>query len=279
MQTIRATQFGTLLELLAHAFPESSRSTLRSWIKTGRILVNDVTAKTSSLAIQEGDSLCLLPKPRPMAGPLKIHFEDQHLIVVEKPSGLASVATNDPKEPSAHAYVKKHHPGGKVYVIHRLDKETSGIMVFAFTQRAFVALKEELKARHVKRIYRAVVEGCLSENGSWKNYLLEDRFLKMHVVSPGTPDSEYAVTHYEVLRSSSSYTLLDCHLMTGKKNQIRIQASHAGHPIVGDSKYGSNSRSKLCLHARLLSFHHPITKSLLIFESPPPTFFDFIFQK
>lgn len=279
MQTFKVPKTATLLEVLANLFPDSSRSTLRSWVQHKRILIDNSVAKTCSQLIAENATLCLLPKPLPQEGPLTIHFEDPHLIVVEKPAGICSVATNDPKEISVHTLIKQRYPWKKVYVIHRLDKETSGLMVFALTQHSFGFLKKQLQERYIRRIYRAVVEGSIVQDGSWKTFLIEDRFLKMHVVPKDTPHAEYAVTHYQVLQSTSKFTLLDCHLETGKKNQIRVQASYFGHPIVGDSKYGSSLKKELCLHARLLAFCHPVTKESLVFECPPPKFYDNYFQK
>jgi 23S rRNA pseudouridine1911/1915/1917 synthase len=149
-------------------------------------------------------------------------------------------------------------------------------MVFALTSEAFQILKQDLKERKVKRIYRAVVEGRLEGSGTWDSYLIEDPSLTMRVVPASVKGAERAVTHYKVLKSSTKYSLIDCELQTGKKNQIRAQASMIGHPIAGDKRYEAKETKawRLCLHARVLDFIHPITKKEMHFESQPPAFFE-----
>ena len=216
----------------------------------------------------------LAPKPLPHEGPLRIHYEDRYIVVVEKPSGLLSVAKETGKAPSVHAWIKHRYPGRLIPVVHRLDQDTSGLMVFGLTHEAFATLKEALQRGEVRRVYRAVVEGQLEGKGTWESYLFEDDFLKMRVVSKETRGAELAITHYTSLRAGEVYSLIDCTLQTGKKNQIRVQAAHAGHPIAGDKKYGGLVEDRLCLHAHTLTFTHPVTGASMAFSSPPPPFFD-----
>ena len=269
-----STTDGTLFDQLLKIFPDSSRSTLRSWVANRRIIVNGRRASRTDMAVPAGASIELAPKPLPHEGPLRIHYEDRHIIVVEKPSGLLSVAKETGTAPSVHAWLKHRYPGRIIPVVHRLDQDTSGLMVFGLTREAFAKLKEALKRGEVHRIYRAVVEGTLEGKGTWESYLLEDRSMKMQVVPKGTKEAERAVTHYTSLRAGEAYSLIDCTLQTGKKNQIRVQAAHAGHPIAGDKKYGGPPEERLCLHAHTLTFTHPITGSPMTFSSPPPSFFD-----
>ena len=154
-------------------------------------------------------------------------------------------------------------------------------MVFGISDEGFRRLKQALQNGEVKRLYRAVVEGALVKDGTWESYLVEDKYLKMQVVPKGTKDAERAVTHFTVLKVGEVYTLIDCELETGKKNQIRVQASFAGHPLAGDKKYGCTEKDafRLCLHARLLSFTHPLTGAPMKFECPPPKFFDRLIWK
>jgi len=267
---------GSLFEHLIQAFPDSSRSTLRSWVVHGRILVDGRKATRTDITLLPGAVIELAPKPLPKEGPLRIHYEDRDIIVVEKPSGLLSVAKETGEEPSVHAWLKHRYPGRVIPVVHRLDQDTSGLMVFGISEEGFRNLKEALQKGGVKRLYRAVVEGSLEKGGTWENCLFEDKYLKMQVVPKGTKGAERAVTHYSVLKTGPIYTLIDCELETGKKNQIRVQAAYAGYPLAGDKKYGCKERDarRLCLHARLLSFSHPITGAPMLFESPPPRFFD-----
>lgn len=263
-------QEGILFDFLVKIFPESSRTTLRSWMEHGRITLNGKRVYRAKAEVIKGDFVELLPKPLPKEGPLKIHYEDEHIIVVDKPAGLLSVAKDTGKGLSAHGFVKQHVPGKKVFVIHRLDQETSGLILFALSQEAFQKLKEELKQRKVQRTYVAMVEGSLAGSGVWDSYLVEDLSLKMRVVSPEVQGAERAITKYKVLREGKKNSLIECQLVTGKKNQIRIQAAEAGHPILGDTKYGAprTRAPRMCLHATTLSFFHPITKKKLIFKSP-----------
>lgn len=275
------TSEGSLFEQLVQVFPDSSRSTLRSWIAHGRILVNGHRVRRTDTHVTSGALIELSRKPLPKEGPLRIHYEDRDIIVVEKPSGLLSVAKETGDEPSVHAWLKHRYPGRVIPVVHRLDQDTSGLMVFGISEEGFRRLKEALQNGEVKRVYRAVVEGSLLDDGTWDTYLFEDRYLKMQVVPKGTLEAERAVTHYSVLKIGEVYTLIDCELETGKKNQIRVQAAHAGYPLAGDKKYGCTLRDayRLCLHARLLSFAHPITGAPMKFESPPPPFFDRLIWK
>lgn len=272
---------GSLFEHLIQAFPDSSRSTLRSWVAHGRIQVNGRRVTRTDTKVELGSLIELAPKPLPQEGPLRIHYEDKDIIVVEKPSGLLSVAKETGEEPSVHAWLKHRYPGRVIPVVHRLDQDTSGLMVFGISDEGFHRLKDALQKGEVKRIYRAVVEGSLEKDGTWESYLFEDRYLKMQVVPKGTKDAERAVTHFTVLKVGEVYTLIDCELETGKKNQIRVQATHAGYPLAGDKKYGGTKKDafRLCLHARLLSFAHPISGAPMKFESAPPKFFDRLIWK
>lgn len=272
----KSSRAASLLDQCVEAFKDSSKTTIRYWIENGRISVSGKKVLRCNTPVPEGASIELLARPLPKEGPLTIHYEDEHIIVVEKPSGLLSVATEGGTEPSVHAWIKHRFPGRRIPVVHRLDKETSGLMVFALTDDSFHVLKEDLKNRKVKRIYRAVVEGKLEGSGTWNSFLLEDPSLTMRVVSRGTKGAEQAITHYTVLKASKEFSIIDCELTTGKKNQIRAQASEILHPIAGDRKYGAQDTRawRLCLHARVLDFNHPITKRPMHFESNPPAFFE-----
>ena len=269
-----STPDGTLFDQLLKIFPDSSRSTIRSWVSHRRIIVNGRRAFRTDMPVPAGAVIELGPKPLPHEGPLRIHYEDRYIIVVEKPSGLLSVAKETGNAPSVHAWLKHRYQGRVIPVVHRLDQDTSGLMVFGLTHEAFATLKEALQRGEVRRVYRAVVEGQLEGKGTWESYLFEDDFLKMRVVSKETRGAELAITHYTSLRAGEVYSLIDCTLQTGKKNQIRVQAAHAGHPIAGDKKYGGLVEDRLCLHAHTLTFTHPVTGASMAFSSPPPPFFD-----
>lgn len=265
------TQSMTLLEALSILCPQSSKTTLRQFIREGRVLVDSALAKKGDIALQPGQEVVFEERKVKWTDDLKIVFEDPYLVVVDKPAGLLSVETNFEKSKTVHALLKERYRPKKVFVIHRLDQDTSGLMVFALQQEAFVKLKEDLKERHVRRIYQGIVEGRLEGKGTWSCNLYEDEAYFVHATDDPAI-GEHAVTHYEALQQKRGMTLVRFQLETGKKNQIRVQAARAGHPIVGDSKYGSKKETfkRLALHAAELQFQHPHTKKTLTFCSNFP---------
>lgn len=261
----------TLLEALSLLCPQSSKTSLREFIHEGRVLVDNQVALRANLPLTAGQEVVFEERKVKWQNDLKIVFEDPYLVVVDKPAGLLSVETNFEKLKTAHAILKARYKPKKVFVVHRLDQDTSGLMIFAIDYTAFEMLKEELKHRRVRRIYHGIVEGRLQGSGTWRSYLYEDEAYFMHTTDDPTLGEE-AITHYEALEHKNSYTLVRFQLETGKKNQIRVQASQAGHPLTGDAKYGAkkNHFKRLALHAVELEFYHPITKKTLTFCSNFP---------
>lgn len=265
----------TLLEALAKLSPESSKTTLRSWLKDGRVAVDGHIAKIATTLIKEGQEITLGSRSRFIKGGVQLHYEDSHLVVVEKPSGLLSVATAFEKGETVHAILKEHYHPRKVFVVHRLDQDTSGIMLFALSEQSRDQLKVIFEEHNIERAYSAIVEGHVEpQQGTWQSYVYEDD----HYVVHSTTDTEkgrLAITHYVVAVTSKRYTALLLKLETGRKNQIRVHCQDAGFPIVGDKKYGASSSpiKRLCLHAHLLAFLHPITQQKMRFESEVPEAF------
>ena len=258
-----------LIDALNELAPESSRNTLRTWIKDGRVQVDGREVATPSLALNPGQTIEVTPHKKKQ-GAITIIFEDFHIVVIEKPTGLLSVATNFETKATAHALLKERYHPRKVLVIHRLDQDTSGVMVFALSPNAYQNLKQELKEHKVSRRYYGIVEGKLEGKGTWTSFLHEDSNYHVHVSHDPTR-GEKAITHYEAIHHTKKYTLVHFQLETGKKNQIRVQAAAAGFPIAGDMKYGANeSVQRVFLHAAELSFLHPITQKPLLFQAPIP---------
>ena len=212
---------------------------------------------------------------------LKLIYEDEDIIVVDKPAGLLTMATEKERRKTAYAflyaYVKNKRPAEKIFIVHRLDREASGLLVFAKTQSAKRRLQDQFKDHSATRKYVAVVEGrapqdlCriesyLAENAAHRAYSSKDR-----------TKAKLAVTHIRVLRRFRQTTLIEARLESGRKHQIRAHLSERGHPIVGDRDYGSqiNRLHRLALHAVNLNFKHPETGKLLQFESPYPDSFRF----
>ena len=194
---------------------------------------------------------------------LKIIYEDKYLIIVSKPAKLLTI--NDNKDTpnlysEVYAYLHKKHE--KVFIIHRLDKDTSGLVMFAKTEKVKKIMQEEWDK--VLRKYLAVVEGHILENGQIKSYLYED---KNHFVHVTKNKGKYAKTLYTVKENYKNKTKLIITLVTGRKNQIRAHLAYIGHPIIGDKKYKSNIKTnRLMLHAYFLEFTHPITNEKITLE-------------
>lgn len=271
-----------LLEALTRLAPESSKTTLRSWLKDGRITVNAETIKLAAFRVKKGQEVELGTRQRFTKNGIKIYYEDRHIVVVEKPDGLLSVSTAFQKNETLHAYLKERYHPQPVYVVHRLDQDTSGVMLFALSEEARDKLKLTFEKHDIERGYYAIVEGkpVEQDSGTWQSYVYEDDNYVVH----NTPDPEkgsLAVTHFEVHNKSRRYTALILKLETGRKNQIRVHCQTAGNPVVGDKKYGASTSpiKRLCLHAFLLAFQHPITQKPMRFESPIPESFTRLIPK
>ncbi len=269
-----------LIQALKLAFPESSMNTLKSWIKEGRITLDGLPAKNWQLSVLEGQEIELKAKSRFLDNDLRILYEDADLVVIDKPNGLLSVAAAYDKSKTAHAILKAQYKPKQVYVVHRLDQDTSGVMMFALKDSSYNALKKIFEKHDIDRVYYAIVEGKLSSpKGTWQSYLYEDANYHVHSSSQAEA-GELAITHYQVKATSKYYSLLELKLETGKKNQIRVHCQQAGHPVVGDKKYGAtrNPLNRLGLHAYKLAFEHPGTHRKKVFISPIPEVFQKIFH-
>ncbi len=255
-----------LLDILSTKLPDSSKNTLRELIKHRRVLV-DGSLAISNTKVTPNQEVIILPKRRIIEGVTALYADD-HLIVVDKPEGLLSVATDFEEKKTLHAMLKKAYP--TVWPVQRLDRETSGVMVYGLSYAAKEDLKKQFMEHTIYREYEALVEGEFSGKGTWKHKLYEDSSYFMRV-SPNN-EGEVAITHYQVIEAKRKVSRVRFVLETGKKNQIRVQSSYQGHPIIGDKKYGSGHAflKRLALHAHRLEFVHPITKKRLCFTSPVP---------
>jgi RluA family pseudouridine synthase len=219
----------------------------------------------------------LSPKYQPKG--LPILHEDRDIIVVEKPCGLLTIGTDRDKTRTAHTilneYVRKGDPRSRnrVYIVHRLDRETSGILIFAKSEAAKIHLQEHWQ--ETDKRYRAVVHGTLGEKtGTISSYLVESSALRVYSTSDPAR-GKLSHTEYAVLKEARGLSLLEIHLLTGRKHQIRVHLSEKGNPVVGDSKYGkgNDGHGTLALHARSISFDHPVNGRRLTFETRVPDHF------
>ena len=271
-------------ELLAFLFtnlPEVKKTKVRNWLKHGCVLVNERPRTQFNLPLVPGDVVTVRSEketrtvntlPRSM----KIHYEDAHLIVIDKPKNLLAIASEAEREKTAYAYLTDYVRGGnsrgteRIFIVHRLDRETSGLMVFAKTGEAKDLLQENWDQG--EKHYQAVVEGCPpADQGVLESHLDEGNPFKVYSV-PESPETRHAITHYKVLKKAPRMTLVELRLVTGRRHQIRVQLAEIGCPIIGDEKYSARTdpAKRLGLHAVHLKFRHPINHQVLEFHSPLP---------
>jgi 23S rRNA pseudouridine1911/1915/1917 synthase len=260
-----------------------SRTTLKSFLAHRQVFVNGRCTTQFNHLLQPGDRVNIGKGPGikeiPALPKLKIVYEDEHLLVINKESGLLSIATEKEKVMTAYSilsrYVKSLNPNNKIFVVHRLDREASGLMLFAKNQLVQESLQHSWQEAVHERSYAVLVEGCPEQDeGRIESWLKENKNLVMY--SSRTPgDGQQAISHFRVLKKSHDYSVLEVSLETGRKNQIRVHMHDLGHPIAGDKKYGarSNPLQRLGLHARVLHFLHPVTGEEKRFETPVPAEF------
>ncbi|HSX38366.1 MAG TPA: RluA family pseudouridine synthase [Chlamydiales bacterium] len=264
----------TLREALAFLYPDSSRRTLQNWLKAGRFSINGKLAKWEDALLETGQILASKDSCRaPKVPGLKILYEDRYLIAIEKPAGLLSVPLDEEGNRSnALSRLQEGLQTPSIFAVHRIDRDVSGVLIFARGKESEERLKALFEKHNLHRQYFAIVEGRMKkESGTWKNRLAE---LSNYDVVP-SPDGRDATTHFKVLRRSAKYTYLQVLLETGRKHQIRVHCQMAGHPVVGDIRYGAieNPIRRICLHAVHLELRHPFTGRHLAFNSSLPSSF------
>ncbi|MFC4388801.1 RluA family pseudouridine synthase [Gracilibacillus marinus] len=271
-----------LLEYLLKTLENKSRNAIKSILTRGQVYVNGIQVTKHNYELKIGDKIEITTNKVAKAAVfqnMSILYEDDSIIVINKGAGLLSMASGKDNELTAYkqltTYVKKLHPKNRVFIVHRLDQETSGVMVLAKTEKAKQYLQNNWKHIVEERTYIALVEGKVAkEDGTIKSWLKETKTYKMY--SSDTPqDGKLAITHYHVKKRSNHNTLLTVKLDTGRKNQIRVHMHDLGNPIVGDKKYGAktNPIKRLGLHAQILAFKHPDTKKIVRFEANFPKSF------
>ena len=276
------TKSAGLLAYLFEAWPEAKKKQVRTWLKFGSVAVNGKVTTKFDFAVKPGDTVEIRAKglaapETKLTGGIRIRHEDADLIVIEKPAGLLSIASASEEEKTAYVYLTDHvrmgNPRGRerVWVVHRLDRETSGLMVFAKNETAKTALQNGWD--QVVKKYLAVVEGSLAKDaGTFELHLDESNPLKVYPAQRVGPETRHAITHYRVTKKGATTTLVELTLETGRRHQIRVQLADAGCPIVGDKKYGAqtNPVKRIALHATALRFAHPGTGKEMSFQSPLP---------
>jgi 23S rRNA pseudouridine1911/1915/1917 synthase len=270
-----------LLAFLFARYPEVKKTTVRQWLKHGSVLVNGRSTIRFDHPLQAGDLVAIRTKVEARAAArlprgMRIVFEDASLIVIDKPERLLSMASATERDKTAYAVLTDHVRRGdpqrreRVWIVHRLDHEASGLMVFAKTEAAKRQLQQQW--HQAKKRYLAVVEGTPpAEQGVLSSHLDEAGPFKVYSAPPSTR-TRHAVTRYRVLRRMATTTLIELTLETGRRNQIRVHLADVACPIVGDRKYQActNPARRLGLHSSALQFAHPVSGEVLSFESPLP---------
>jgi 23S rRNA pseudouridine1911/1915/1917 synthase len=270
-----------LLAFLFHAWPEEKKKQVRNWLKFQSITVNGKPVTQFNHPLHPGDVVAVRTDrfavtETTLSSGLRILFEDAHLLVIDKPAGLLSMASESEEQKTAYfqltAYLRRgrREARDRVWIVHRLDRETSGLMVFAKTSEAKAVLQKGWEK--VEKKYESVVEGSLMEHaGVFDSHLDESNILRVRSAEPSDA-TRHARTHYRVLRRGETRSLVELTLETGRRHQIRVHLADAGCPIVGDSKYGAETdpAKRLALHATQLRFPHPVTGQEMHFQSPLP---------
>lgn len=273
---------GTILEVAASFLKDHTPTKLKSMLKHNQFAVNSMPMSQYDFEVHEGDtfsvnfdqSFQVFSNPR-----VKLVYEDEHILVINKGYGVLSMGTDTKKDGTAYSimreYVKYHDPRAKVFIVHRLDRDTSGLMMLAKTIEAKEAMQHNWNNMVLNRKYIAVVEGEVKQQeGVVKSYLAENS--QYEVYSTDDPSKgQFAVTRYKCLKATKSYSMMEVELDTGRKNQIRVHMKDLGHPIAGDRKYGAahSPINRLALHAQTLRFVHPITRREMNFSAPIPSGF------
>ncbi len=272
-----------LLEYLYSMMADRKRTTVKDYLKHNQVMVGQTVTRQWDRELQPGDivkvntsrEFQVFKNPR-----LKIVYEDDDIIVVNKGYGLLSMGTDNKSEGTAYwilrDYVKRKDPRNKIFIVHRLDQQTSGLMMFAKNVQAKEAMQHNWNNMVLERRYIAIVEGGQIDPpvGSVESYLAENSVHEVY--STDNPnEGQFAVTRYRTLRSRGQYSMVELQLETGRKNQIRVHMKDLGHPIAGDKRYGAKTSPihRLCLHAQTLRFVHPITKRDMNFTSELPAGF------
>lgn len=285
---MKVEQDTELIEALAKIYPGSKRNTLRKMLTAGRVMVNEEIIHKAKYIVEAGSIVTVSdkdaaaeasppPQPKKQHSRIKILFEDEHIIVVNKQAGLLSVSTDKMEPDTLHSrvvdYLKSQNEKTWAFIVHRLDRETSGVMIFAKHKWHKEYLQEQFANREVHRIYHALVEGkLLQEKGTINEWLLEDKFLRVKAVKKNHPQAKQAITHYNVEDSDEFASLVQLTIKTGRRHQIRVGLANLGCPVVGDEAHGAtgNPIGRIALHASSLEFLHPDSDDPVRFEAPIP---------
>lgn len=268
----------TVEQFLAHAMQGKSRTSIKQLIQKGAISVGKRKIKKLDEQLHIGETVFVGRRPDPvfpMPPGLRIIWEDRWLIVAKKETGLLTVGNESDDVHTAQnyldAYMQFKGEGERIYIVHRIDRDTSGVLIFAKNENTQFKLRSNWNEVVHSRRYVAIVEGWPEQSeGTVDAWIAENDQMTMYVCRPG--QGKHAITHYKVARRNNGYAMLELELDTGRKNQIRVHMAHIGHPVAGDGKYGAQTDpiGRLCLHAQQIEFEHPETGEIMEFTSEIP---------
>lgn len=283
--TFKVDRENELMKFLMEKMPQNSRNSIKALLTQKRVMIGEKVVSQYNAIVKPGQIVSINKSKinKFNLDGVTIVYEDRDILVVEKERGLLSVATKNEREKTAYnilkAYLKEKNPKDKIFIVHRLDRDTSGIMIFAKSEKAQDILQTNWSEYVKERTYVALVEGEVKKlQDTIVSYLAENKAMVTYSTS-NPEDGKKAISHYKVLKKNRNYSLLEVNIETGRKNQIRVHMQDLGHSVVGDKKYGStkNPIKRLGLHAHTIVFVHPITKEVLSFTSRVPDSFLSIF--
>ena len=275
-----------LLPFLLDTLKGQSRNSIKSLLSSHRISIDGAPISQFNFKLYPNDVVLISKKPirKKKRSNLPIIYEDKDIIVINKQSGLLSIASDKEKSSTAYRmlmdYVQQIDKHNRIFVVHRLDEDTSGVLMVAKNPTIQKALQDSWNDLVKKRGYYAIVEGIMeNKTGTVKSYLKKNAQNMMYS-SKKKGDGQLAITHYKVIKENDNYSLLDVNIDSGRKNQIRVHMGDLGHYIVGDDKYGepANPLHRLGLHAYELIIEHPFTHKVMIFKAPIPSCFTDFFK-
>lgn len=279
------------VDVVVRQLSESSHSQVRGMVDHGCVSINGAMCQSGATTVAVGDLVSIrFDRTQRYREKKKcwddrtftVSFEDDHLIVVDKSAGTLTVPTDRNERNTlvdrVSIYLSHSRSKREAWLVHRLDRDVSGLVIFGKHKQVATRLIEQFKQRKPARVYAAIVAGVVStDKGSFHSHLATGKSLERYVTRP-SPTTELAITHYRVLRRMSDTTLVEVTLETGKRNQIRVQFANAEHPVLGDPRYKTELamhprwiRKRVALHAKSLGFEHPISGDAMQIESPLPS--------
>lgn len=271
-----------LIDFLKENLESKSKNNIKSILKRGSSVINGKPITQFNYEIKKGDKIIIQEKIADPINDVEIIYEDKDFFVINKPVGLLTVPANDIYEKTAYKvvseYARKNNTGNLI-VVHRLDKETSGVLVFVKSEKLKQKLQENWNELVLKRGYCALVCGKVLKKEDKITTLIAETRTKIMYTTKNSETGKEAITNYKVIKTNNKYSLLDINIETGRKNQIRLHMKEMGHPIVGDKKYGAptNPLRRLGLHANILEIKHPITREIFKFTADiPNNFFELL---